>query len=73
MRKQHLKKLERERDTEKRQTEIKEEMQKGHKGREERQTFLWHLSHSGSALLWAEKVPDEGKETRQTTEGGSFV
>lgn len=48
-------------------------MQKRHKGREERQTFLWHLSHSGGALLWAEKVPDEGKETRQKTEGGSFV
>lgn len=37
-----------------------------------RQTFLWHLSHSGSALMWAEKVPDEGKRNndRRGKEGG---
>lgn len=44
------------------QTEIEEERRKGHKRHE---AFLWHLSHSGSALLWAEKVPDGGKETTE--------
>lgn len=65
MKKQHLRKLER--DTESR-TEIEEERQKGHKGREERQTLLWHLSHSGSALLWVEKGTRRGH--RDTTEEG---
>lgn len=44
------------------QTEIEEERRKGHKRHE---AFLWHLSHSGSALLWVEKVPDGGKETTE--------
>lgn len=55
------------RDTES-QTEIEEERQEGHKGRKERQTFLWHLSHGGGALLWAEKGTGRGE--RDTTEEG---
>lgn len=33
-----------------------------------RNVFFWHLSHSGSALLWVEKTPDERRETQQRRE-----